>query len=122
MATDGLVSAQDVLNALRELEHKGSTKVMEELEAAEPDLTEHVIEGLTAVYRRMSRHCDSPQSTRSIYRLTRRVMLVSVMALRRAHYELWRDQAGDNLAHFDTRDGEVPEDDPPGDVPPAELT
>lgn len=50
MASDAQVTSKMVLDALRELEHKGSTKVVQELEATEPDLAEHMIEGLTAIY------------------------------------------------------------------------
>jgi hypothetical protein len=129
MASDAHVTAKIVLEALRDVERRGSTRAMQELEAAEPDLAEHVIDGLTEIHRRLSRYCDRPQQARTIYQFTRRVLLVSVMALRRAHYELWRERAeGTPLAELDADDngGDVNDADDPDQPrnggPPAELT
>ena len=129
MSSDGQVTSKMVLDALHELERKGSTKVMQELEGAEPDLAEHVIEGLTAVYNRLSRDCADPRVTRSIYRLVRRLLLVGLMSLRRAHYELWRERAeGTPLAELDANDNDGGDNDaddpdqPRNGGPPPELT
>jgi hypothetical protein len=129
MASDAHVTAKIVLEALRDVERRGCTRAMQELEAAEPDLAEHMIEGLTAIYHRLSRHCDRAEQARSIYRLTRRVLLVSVVALRRAHYELWRERAeGTPLAELDADDNGGDDNDagapdqPRTGGPPPELT
>ena len=129
MASDAHVTAKIVLEALRDVERRGSTRAMQELEAAEPDLAEHVIDGLTEIHRRLSRYCDRPQQARTIYQFTRRVLLVSVMALRRAHYELWRERAeGTPLADRDADNDDSGDNDAhdsgqtSGERPPPELT
>jgi hypothetical protein len=123
MSSDGQVTSKMVLDACSASWSPRAARKSCRRWAAEPDLAEHVIEGFTAVYQRLARECSDPRATRSRYRLVRRLVLVGLMSLRRAHYELWRQQAEQTpLAGLDPDGGDTPEDEPPGDGPPSELT
>jgi len=94
MATDQVVSAGHVLKAVMELDRRGTTKVLAELEKLEPDLTEHLLESLSQVHRRLMDVGLSVKDVRSVHRRAERTALVCVMALRQAYRDLLGD-AGD---------------------------
>ena len=55
MAGDQLVQARDVLAAVRQLRRQGRARTMQQLEAIEPDLIEHVLEELSRLHQRLLR-------------------------------------------------------------------
>jgi hypothetical protein len=89
------VTAQHVLRSVRELQRRGSTPVLSELEQLEPDLIEHLLEGLTQVHRKLADFGLSGQQTRKVYRLAESTALVCLMALRQAHHDLWAQDVSD---------------------------
>jgi hypothetical protein len=98
MASDRLVTAQHVLRSVRELQQRGSTPVLSELEQLEPDLIEHLLEGLTQVHRKLAGFGLSGQQIRKVYRLAESTALICLMALRQAHHDLWaQDVSEPNL-------------------------
>ena len=90
MSSDRLVTAQHVLRSVMELRRRGSRRVLSELEALEPDLAEHLLEGLTELYHRLLRAGLSGEQARRIHRRAEAVALVCLLALRKAHHDLWR--------------------------------
>lgn len=72
-----------------ELQRRGSRRVLCELESLEPDLTEHLLEGLTQLYHQLLRVGASDRESRRIYRQAESISVVCLMALRKAHYDLW---------------------------------
>ena len=89
MPTDQLVTAAHVLKAVMELERRGSTKVMSDLEKLEPDLVEYLLERSTRLHHQLTRTGLSAGEIRQIYRGARKTAVVCIMALRNAHRELW---------------------------------
>ena len=53
MPTDQLVHSRDVLAAVQQLRHRPRREILHELEQLEPDLTEHLLEELSAVHKRL---------------------------------------------------------------------
>ena len=127
MATDQVVSSKDVLQALMELRRVGGRWSLEELERQEPDLTEFMLEELSALHALL---LESGAAARHVRRASRRAeatAVVLVSALRQAHRRLWREEAeGTRLAEVDPSLGEggqvPPEQHPPppgpADAPP----
>jgi hypothetical protein len=94
MASDRLVTPEHVLKALMELDRRGSTKILSELEKLEPDLVEHLLEDLTRLFHRLTDHGLSGADARKIYHRAEKTVLVCIMALRTAYRRLLDDQAG----------------------------
>ena len=107
MASDQQVTAKIVLQTLAEFQRRGSTDAMHTLEAVEPDLTEHVLEQLTCIHQEILALGGPPKKSQRAYRSVQTLVLVAVAALRRGHYETWRqtssgtrlDQLDPTLAH-----------------------
>lgn len=93
MPTDQLVTAAHVLKAVMELDRRGSTKVMSDLESLEPDLVEYLLESLTRLHHQLTSLGFSGNDTRKIYRPTEKTTLVCIMALRNAHRDLWENDS-----------------------------
>ncbi|MDB5355007.1 MAG: hypothetical protein JWN24_1460 [Phycisphaerales bacterium] len=91
MATDQVVSPQDVLRALMQLRRQGAANVMKELEAQEPDLAEFLLEETSAVHRQLLELGGTPRRVRRIHRRVESLALVLVLALRQARLRLWQD-------------------------------
>ncbi len=91
MASDQLVTAGHVLKAVMELERRGSRRVLPEWEKLEPDLTEYILENLTTLYHGLFAAGVSHSEARKLYRQAETLVLVSLMALRRAQRDLWGD-------------------------------
>jgi hypothetical protein len=94
MASDQQVTARIIMQALLEFERRGSTDALKNLEAMEPDLTEFLLERLTDIHHDIQGLGGSPRSSRRVYRNVQTLVLVAVEALRRSHFELWRDNVG----------------------------
>ena len=103
MASDRLVTSQHVLKAVMEHERRGATEILSELEKLEPDMTEFLLESLTRLHYRLIRLGLSGGDARKIYRRAEKTALVCIMALRKAHHDLWKqDPAAPDQADPDS--------------------
>lgn len=91
MAPDRMVTAGHVLKSVMEVERRGSRRILSEWEAREPDLTEYMLESLTALHHKLVGAGLSHAQARRLYRKAETILLVSIMALRRAQREAWGD-------------------------------
>ena len=102
MASDQLVHARDVLDALRQVQRPSRCDPLRELERVEPDLAEHIMEELSRLHHELVRHDIPPKRARQLDRRCESLVLVAVLALRRAYVRLWREQmTGTRLVQLD---------------------
>ncbi len=92
MASDELVSAHDVLRAIQEVRRLGIDRLLSDWEAREPDLTEHLLEGISEVHRQIARIAPHPKAERQLTRRIERLILVLLIALRRALLRQWQGE------------------------------
>ena len=109
MASDQQVSARAILRAEAELRRVGQRKTMDQLEQVEPDLMGHLWEELSDIDRRLLALGGPPKDSHRCYRRIQRLMLVTILALRHGHHELWRDLHGP--APETSPDAQTPETD-----------
>src|SRR4051794_3969828 len=110
MASDQVVTAKDVLDALLRVQRRGPDPLVRELEQCEPDLCEYLLEQTTALHHAVAGLGAKPARTRRISRRIEQTALVLVFALRNAHLRLWQEQHQDTpLAKLD-EPGEDAED------------
>jgi hypothetical protein len=93
MASDQVVNAKDVLQALMEVRRVGGRRMLEDLERREPDLTEFCLEELSAIHQQLLEMRATPRQVRDASRRVEGLALVLVTALRKAGLRLWREQA-----------------------------
>jgi hypothetical protein len=91
MASDQQVSARAILRAENELRRFGHRQTMTQLEQVEPDLSSHLWEELSDIHRRLLSLGGLPKESQRCYRRIQRLMLVTILAMRHGHHELWRD-------------------------------
>jgi hypothetical protein len=109
MASDQVVISQDVLRAWMQLRRIGTDKTMQELETQEPDLTEFLLEELSAIQVELSGTGEIPRKVQKIYRRIEAMTLVLLLSLRGAHARLWREEAaGGRLSQIDPSLSERP--------------
>ena len=102
MASDQVVTAQDVLRSLIELRRLGSQRVLQDLEQQEGDLVEFLLEELSGVHQDILALGGKPGRSRRLVQRVESMALVLVTALRQAQLRLWRqDAAGGRLAEID---------------------
>lgn len=94
MASDQMVSVRAILRAESELRRVGHKQTMDQLEQTEPDLSSHLWEQLSDIHRRLLSLGGPPKESQRCYRHVQRAMLVSIVAMRHGHHELWRDLHG----------------------------
>jgi len=94
MASDQQVSARAILRAESELRRVGHRQTMTQLEQIEPDLSGHLWEALSDIHRRLLALGGSPKESQRCYRRIQQLMLVTILAMRHGHHELWRDLHG----------------------------
>ena len=113
MASDQLVSAKLILESVLELQRRGRSRTLEDLEKIEPDLAEFLIENLSLVHQKLLAIGARPKETLRLQRRIEGIVVVAVMSLRKAHYQLWQNSMGAGLEEPDA-DGEslLPESDP----------
>ena len=109
MSSDRLVTAQHVLRSVMELRRRGTRAVLAEIEAMEPDLAEHLLEGLTELYHRLLRTGAPAKDCRRVHRRAESLTLVCLLALRKAHHDLWREDPASPAQETHEEDGDVPE-------------
>ena len=118
MSSDRIVSARHLLDAVMELQRRGSTPILSELEKLEPDLVEHLLEGHSQLHHQLQRAGLSCKQTRQVYRRAESTALVCIMALRGAYRELWRPEESGEQGASAKAQGELPQA-PPDDPPPT---
>ena len=92
MASDQVVTARDVLDALLRVQRTGPDPLLRELEQCEPDLGEYLMEQTTRLHHAIVDLGTKPSRTRRISRQIEQMALVLVFALRNAQLRLWREQ------------------------------
>ena len=76
------VAARDILNALSEIRRRKHWPLFQELEAAEPELTEFVLEEITAIHHTLLETGARPRVVRRLQRQVQNLALVCVLATR----------------------------------------
>lgn len=114
MNPDQLVSARDVLRAIEEVRRVGVDRLLREWERREPDLAEHVLEGLSELHRHVAALAPPAKVERRLVRRAEILILVSIIALRHAFLRGWQEDAPVADDHPLTGDPQVGAD-PPGD-------
>ncbi|MDB5358380.1 MAG: hypothetical protein JWN24_4833 [Phycisphaerales bacterium] len=102
MATDQVVSPQDVLRAVMQLRRQGTASVIKELESQEPDLAEFLLEETSAVHRQLLDLGGAPGRVRRVHRRVESLALVLVLALRQARLRLWQEPSPEVQAEGDS--------------------
>lgn len=92
MPTDQLVSARDVLRAMQEVRRVGIDRLLRDWERREPDLLEHLLEGVGELHRRVGAIAPHPSVQRRLVRSVETLVLVLLTAQRRAMLRHWRDE------------------------------
>lgn len=90
MASDGLVAPRDVLQAIQEVRRLGIDRLLKEWEAREPDLTEHLLEGVSELHRQLAKIAPHPKAERRLLKQTEVLILVLLTAMRRALLRQWQ--------------------------------
>ena len=99
---DQLVDAKSILEAITELKRRGNSAVMAELESIEQELAGHVMEELSLIYARLLKTGARTKLVRQLNEQIETLALVSILALRKAQYRLWQENAEDTpLARID---------------------
>ena len=83
--SEQVVTGRDVLTAVYECQRLGHRRVIENLEQREPDLTEHLLEGLSQVHHDLLNAGLTAKETRKLYRSLEALTLVCIRALETAH-------------------------------------
>lgn len=91
MASDQTVSARAILRAESELKRIGHHQTMNHLEQIEPDLSSHLWEQLSCINQQLLTLGGPPQASQECYRQVQHLMLVTFLAMRHGHHELWHD-------------------------------
>jgi hypothetical protein len=117
MPTDQQVSARAVLAALTELRRVGVRLTLRQLEQVEPDLTDHLLETLFYIHRNLLALGGPARQSQRLFRDIQSLTLVCIIALRRGHYELWRDSEIGGQLESDS-DAPVAPDTPDTPEPP----
>ena len=105
MASDQVVSARAVLDAEMSLRRLGSHRALHELEQVEPDLTSYLLESLTDIHQSILTLGGTSKASQRAFMEVQRLALVCINALRRGHFELWKQSdAGAQLEDGDPAD------------------
>jgi hypothetical protein len=89
--TDQLVLAQDVLNAILEIRRVGVKRLVEEMEACEPDLCEFFLEEWTNIHSELSQQRFRARRLKELGERIQIFALTLVRSLRAAQLRLWED-------------------------------
>lgn len=92
MNSDQLVSARDVLRAIEEVRRIGIDRLLVDWERREPDLSEHLLEGVSDLHRRIAAIAPHPKAERQLMRRTETLILVLLTAFRRAMLRQWEPE------------------------------
>jgi hypothetical protein len=115
---DQLVDAKSILEAMAELKRRGNNAIMLELETIEQELAGHLMEELSLIYHELFKTGTKTKIVRKLNNQIESLVLVSVVALRKAYCRLWEESAeGTPLARLDAP---ASADTPRGGEPPAQ--
>jgi hypothetical protein len=78
------ITARDVLMALSEIRRRHQWPLLQELEGAEPDLAEYVLEQISVVHHTLLKTGARPQTVRRLQRQVQELVLVCLLAPRQA--------------------------------------
>ena len=98
MPHDSVVTAADVLAALRQVRQVGLTASLEDLERREPELLAMLTEQASELHHRLGRLRVPPKAQRLLTRHVERLGLHLVLAHEAGQRRLWSDIAGDGPA------------------------
>jgi hypothetical protein len=103
VANDGmLVETSFLIRAGRELARGSAAEGLFALAGREPVLAAFLAEGLAAIAGRLALSGAPPEVVQGSHEEMLALALTCVQALRRGHYELWKDtMTGTRLAHLD---------------------
>jgi len=87
MASEPLVTAADVLEALRQVRRLGNTAALTQLEQQEPELVALLLEEASDLHHRLGRHLPVKLQRQTTHRIER-LGVVLVLALQLAHRRL----------------------------------
>jgi hypothetical protein len=93
MNSEPLVAARDILRAIQEVGRVGAQRLLDEWERREPDLTEHLLEGLSDLNRQLAAIAAHPKAERRLNRRIETLILVLLTAQRRALLRHWQGEA-----------------------------
>jgi len=110
MPSDQQVTSKMILQTLQELTRTGTTPALEHLEQVEPDLASYLMETLTTIYHLILGLGGSAKKSRRVYGQVQLLAVVCIVALRKGHYELWRQ---DDDGEEDSTDATPPQSPPP---------
>ena len=103
MKPDGmLVEPQHIVSARQDVAAKGGPETLSEIAGTEPVLASFVFESLAAIAGKLALSGAPTPLVQGSHEDMLALVLTCVQALRRGHYELWRDSmAGTRLAQLD---------------------
>lgn len=107
--SDQQVSAKAVLDAVMSLRRRGATKVLEELEQVEPDLTNYLLESLSDLHRKLLALGGPAKASQRVFVEFQHLSLVCITALRFGHFELWKKSDAGAQLEDDENPREAPE-------------
>lgn len=108
MKSDATVTARMILDAIAELDRRGSEQMLRTLEQIEPELASFTMERLSLLHGKLIALGGPPKRTARVLRQVETTVLVCIMALRTATYQAWLQSVeGTPLADMD-----APEDSP----------
>jgi hypothetical protein len=106
MISDQQVTSQIILQSLLELERQGATATLQRLVEVEPDLASYLMESLSSLHGNLLALGLPARKTQRLYRQVQSLTLVCILALRKGHHELWRNEMGPRLAALESADDE----------------
>ena len=77
------VTARDVLNALSEIRRRKHWPLLQELESAEPQLAEYLLEEISAIHHTLLEAGSPPRIVRRLQRQVQSLVLVCLLAPRK---------------------------------------
>jgi hypothetical protein len=103
MQPDSMTVQPDyICTASRDVARRGAAEALEELGKGEPALASFIHESLAAGSGKLALSGAPTELVQSAYQEALAVVLTSVQALRRGHYEIWKDaMTGTRLAQLD---------------------
>lgn len=89
MISDATVTARMILDAIAELERRGSEQMLRTLEQVEPELASFTMERLSLLHGRLIALGGPVKRTARVLRQVETTVLVCITAMRAASYKAW---------------------------------
>jgi hypothetical protein len=97
-----LVEPEHIISARQDVSTKGGGEVLNEIASTEPALASFIYEGLATVAGKLCLSGAPTPLVQGSHEDVLSIVLTCVQALRRGHFELWKDtMAGTRLAQLD---------------------